>query len=73
MLNLNDIGNLSSIVGLPFSILSFVWTFQQQKKVSSLPQTDNSLVTKNDNVRKSVSRLPQTDGSPVAEDDDLDC
>lgn len=76
MLNLDVIENLSSIVGLIFSIYNFVWTYQQHKKVSSLPQADNPLiilVIKNDDSIKMVSRLPQTDGPPVAEDDGLDC
>jgi len=48
MLNLNDIGNISSIASLAISIFSFAYSFQQQKKVSRLPQTDDSPVAEDD-------------------------
>lgn len=48
MLNLDDIGNISNIVSLAISIFSFAYSFQQQKKASRLPQTDDSPVAEDD-------------------------
>lgn len=48
MFNLNDIGNISSVASLAFSIFSFAYSFQQQKKASRLPQTDDSPVVEDD-------------------------
>ena len=40
---LNDIGSVCSIVGLLFSIVAFIHS-NRRKKVSRLPQTDDSPV-----------------------------
>ena len=50
MLSLDDIGNACSVASLVFSIFSFVYSFYQHKKVSRLPQTDDSPVAEDDGL-----------------------
>lgn len=50
MSNLDVIGNISSVASLAFSIFSFAYSFQQQKKASHLPQTDDSPVAEDDDL-----------------------
>lgn len=46
---LNDIGSVCSIVGLIFSIVAFIYS-DRRKKVSRLPQTDDSPVVEDNGL-----------------------
>lgn len=50
MLNLDVIGNVSSIASLAISIISFAYSFQHQKKMSHLPQTGDSSEAEDDDL-----------------------